>query len=106
MLRIGKSGKCFYYRGEFNFFDLFNLGIVPALIWGLRSVILLEKKGFIYSLFTSLLGVLTFLIHLGFFIFGFKQFNLPISIAIIVLCMLSATIQLLYTLKQKEIFKN
>jgi|JI8StandDraft_1071087.scaffolds.fasta_scaffold59228_2 hypothetical protein len=101
-----KEWEMFLLPGGIQFFDLFNLGIVPALIWGLRSVILLEKKGFIYSLFTSLLGVLTFLIHLGFFIFGFKQFNLPISIAIIVLCMLSATIQLLYTLKQKEIFKN
>jgi hypothetical protein len=39
-----KEWEMFLLPGGIQFFDLFNLGIVPALIWGLRSVILLEKK--------------------------------------------------------------
>lgn len=100
-----KEWEMFFLPGGIQFFDLFNLGIIPILLLGLRSVILLEKKGYMYSILTSFLGIITFIIHLGFFLFGFEQFKLPLSVAIIVLCLLSATVQLFFTIKQKENFK-
>ena len=86
--------EMFYLPGGIQFFDLFNLALLPVLLFGLRAVSADLRGGFHYSVLVSCLGLLTCAIHAGFYICGFTQFHLPVSIAIIVGCGLSGAWQL------------
>jgi hypothetical protein len=57
----------FLIPGGVQFFDIFNLAIIPVLLVGFKAVLLKERSGYYYSCFLSLLGLLTFAIHSGFF---------------------------------------
>ena len=99
-----KEWEMFQLPGGIQFFDIFNLILIPVLLVGLRAVILRQHNGYIYSFFAAFLGVLTFLIHFGFYIFSFQQFNLPVSTAIIIGCGVSGFAQAYCTLKSRKDF--
>ena len=99
-----KEWEMFYLPGGIQFFDIFNLALIPVLLVGLRAVILRQRSGYIHSLFASFLGVLTFLIHAGFYLFGYQQFNLPVSASIIVGCGVSGLVQFYFTFKSRKDF--
>lgn len=92
----------FHVSGGVQFFDVFNLAIFPVLLIGLRSVLLSQRSGYAFSILLSCLGILTFLIHCGFFLFGFEQFLLPVSLALIIGCGVSGTAQLFVTLRNRR----
>lgn len=92
-----KEWEMFRLPGGIQFFDLFNLIAFPPVLYGIKVVALNEKHGFNYAIGVSLLGIITFLIHTGFFLFGYTQFHLPLSYLIIIACGLSGLIQFAYT---------
>lgn len=94
-----REWEMFNLPGGIQFFDLFNLAVVPILLLGLRAVVLNRKSGLNYCLFASTLGLATLLIHLGFALAGFKQFNLPISVTIIGACGVCGLALLVATLR-------
>ncbi len=98
--------EMFLIPGGIQFFDIFNLAIIPVLLLGFKSVVLKNKSGYYYSCFLSLLGLLTFLIHSGFYLNKYSQFTLPISLTVIILCAVSAVIQLVITIRQRELFQH
>ena len=100
-----KEWELFLVPGEIQFFDIFNLAVIPVLLVGFKSVVLMKKSGYYYSYFLSSLGLLTFLIHSGFYWNGYRQFTLPVSLAVIILCAVSAVIQLIVTIRQREVFQ-
>ncbi|MBU2249707.1 MAG: hypothetical protein KKD77_23370, partial [Gammaproteobacteria bacterium] len=43
-----------------------------------------------FAMVCAALGIATFLIHLGFAVFGHRAFHLPLSMAVIAACLVSA----------------
>lgn len=81
-----KEWEIFLIPGGIQFFDIFNLAIIPLLLVGFKSVVLKKISGYYYSCFLSSLGLLTFLIHSGFYLNEYSQFTLPVSFAVIRAC--------------------
>lgn len=100
-----KEWEMFRIPGGIQFFDIFNLAVVPVLLVGLRAVALGKRSGYYYSLALALLGVVTFLIHIGFYLSGYRQFALPVSTALIALCAVSGVAQLVVTIQQRGVFR-
>lgn len=100
-----KEWEMFLVPGGIQFFDIFNFAVIPVLLVGFKLVVLKKKSGYYYSCFLSSLGLLTFLIHSGFYLNGYRQFTLPVSMAVIILCAVSAVVQLVITVRHREIFQ-
>lgn len=96
--------EMFKLPGGVQFFDIFNFALIPILLFGLRAVVLNQANGYLHSLFASCLGILTFLIHAGFYLYGFHQFNLPVSATIIVACGVFGLLHFLSTIKLRKDF--
>ena len=93
--------EMFLLPGGIQGFLLFNILIVPALLWGFQQVILQNSKARFYGLFCGGLGILTALIHLSFYLFGFEQFNLPLSWLTLFACLISGIWLIVKTLQDK-----
>jgi hypothetical protein len=78
-----KEWEMFFLPGGIQFFDIFNLLVFPPLLYGIKPIVLKEKKSHYYSLTLGFLGLITLAIHSGFYIAGFEQFDLPVSTGII-----------------------
>ncbi len=98
--------EMFLLPGGIQFFDLFNLGIIPILLIGYKAVILRTSRGYYYSWLLAGLGILTALIHSGFYLHGYRQFTLLVSALIIVLCAVSGIIQMILTIQEREKFQS
>jgi hypothetical protein len=81
-----KEWEMFYLPGGIQGFLLFNLLAIPIIVIGYEKISTQSGRYFLYSYICGGLGVLTFLLHLGFAALGFKEFHLPFSIALILLC--------------------
>src|SRR5450830_69076 len=80
----------FYLPGGVQGFLAFNLAAIALVLVGYRHVLLSTPRAVLYACVCAALGVGTFLIHAGFALAGLAQFHLPLSVAIIVLCLASA----------------
>lgn len=80
----------FYLPGGVQGFLVFNLAAIALVLVGYRHVLLSTARAPFYAACCAALGVATFLIHAGFALAGREQFHLPLSMAIIVLCLLGA----------------
>nr|WP_216350334.1 DUF6713 family protein [Janthinobacterium sp. LM6] len=60
---------------------------IAIVLAGYRHVLLNTRQAPRYAAVCAALGAGTFLIHAGFALAGLAQFHLPLSIAIIVLCL-------------------
>lgn len=78
----------FHLPGGVQGYLLFNLLAVPVLLVGYRHVLLGTARARMYARICAVLGIATFLIHAGFALAGGRSFHLPLSIAIIVACLL------------------
>jgi len=94
-----KEWEMFFLPGGIQGFLVFNIVVVPIILWGYRQVILSTDKAIFYSALCAMLGVLTFCIHVTFFAVGFDQFSLPLSILLLLVCLLSSLYQLIQTWK-------
>ena len=78
----------FHLPGGIQGYLLFNLLAVPVLLVGYRHVLLGTVRARVYARICAALGIATFLIHAGFAVAGERSFHLPLSMAIIVACLL------------------
>ena len=85
-----KEWDMFLIPGGIQGFLVFNMIVLPIVIWGFRHVVLSSSKAKFYAYFCASLGLLTFLIHTGFFLAGHDQFKLPLSVAVIFGCLLAS----------------
>ena len=92
--------EMFYLPGGVQGYLLFNIIAIPVILNGYKHSINHTESAKLYSYICGTLGVITFLIHAGFAAFGSRQFNLPLSILIIVLCFVSGVWQLILTRKR------
>ncbi|MDH3976296.1 MAG: hypothetical protein OEV42_18680 [Deltaproteobacteria bacterium] len=90
-----KEWEMFHLPGGVQGYLVFNIIAIPVLLNGYKHAINKTESAKIYSYLCGSLGLLTFLIHAAFTAFGARQFDLPLSILIIVLCFLSGAWQLI-----------
>ncbi|HLA31945.1 MAG TPA: DUF6713 family protein [Pseudomonas sp.] len=89
-----REWEMFHLPGGIQGYLAFNLLAIPILLLGYTQVVLGGDKAILFARLCAALGALTFLIHAGFALAGFSQFHLPLSMALIVLCLTSALWQL------------
>ena len=94
-----KEWEMFHLPGGVQGYLVFNIIAIPVLLNGYRHLTRQSERAKIYSCLCGSLGVITFLIHAAFVAFGASQFDLPLSILIIVLCFLSGACQLILTMQ-------
>ena len=85
-----REWEMFYLPGGVQGFLVFNLMAIAVVLAGYRQVLLALPRARLYAGICGALGVGTCLIHAGFALAGLEQFHLPLSVAIIVLCLASA----------------
>lgn len=96
--------EMFGIPGGIKVFNLMNVVILIILLACAISVIEKRKHGFACSLMIAFVCALVLPIHSGFALAGFDQFNLPVSIALIILTFIGAAMQCFVTLKQRDVF--
>ncbi len=79
----------FLLPGGIQGFLLFNILIIPFVLFGHQQVILKTSKAALYAYICAGLGIITFAIHLGFYLFGFDEFMLPLSWVTLITCLVS-----------------
>lgn len=77
----------FYLPGGVQGFLVFNFAAIALVLVGYRHVVLATTQARFYASCCAALGLATFVIHAGFALAGREQFHLPLSMAIIVLCL-------------------
>lgn len=82
-----REWEMFYLPGGVQGFLAFNLAAIAVVLAGYRQVLLALPRARLYAGICGALGVATFLIHAGFALAGREQFHLPLSMAVIVLCL-------------------
>ena len=92
-----KEWEMFYLPGGIQGFLLFNKFVIPIVLVGYEQVVTKSLKAKLFSYVCGFLGILTFLLHSGFALFGAEQFHLPLSILIIVLFLIFGVWQVLRT---------
>ena len=97
-----KEWEMFHLPGGVQGFLVFNLAAIAVVLAGYRHVLLATARATLYAGVCAALGVGTCLIHAGFTLAGLEQFHLPLSVAIIVLCLASA-VWLLRDLRRAQI---
>lgn len=85
-----REWEMFHLPGGIQGYLFFNLLAIPVLLLGYTKVLQHGDKAVLFASICAALGALTFLIHAGFALAGFSQFHLPLSMALILLCLLSA----------------
>lgn len=85
-----REWEMFYLPGGVQGYLVFNALIIPFVLLGYKHLVQSSDKAIIFATACASLGLLTFLIHSGFALAGFKQFHLPLSPAIILLCLASS----------------
>lgn len=85
-----KEWEMFHVPGGVQGFLVFNLAAIAVVLAGYRHVLLATPRAPLYACVCAALGVGTCLIHAGFALAGLEQFHLPLSMAIIALCLVCA----------------
>ncbi len=89
----------FLLPGGIQGFLLFNILIIPLVLFGYQQVILKTPRAALCAYLCAGLGVATFLIHLGFYLFGYDQFMLPMSWAALFTGLISGSWLMVKTLQ-------
>ena len=85
-----REWEMFHVPGGIQGFLVVNLAAIAVVLVGYRHVLLATPRAPLYAGVCAALGVGTCLIHAGFALAGQEQFHLPLSVLIIVLCLVSA----------------
>lgn len=85
-----REWEMFRLPGGVQGFLVFNLLAVGMVLLGYRHVLLQTAKARGFAMICTALGLATFVIHLGFAVFGHRAFHLPLSMAVIGACLVSA----------------
>lgn len=79
--------------GDISGFLLLHLPLLFLLFYGLILVYEQTHSGLIFSLLLSLAGIFAFVVHVYFLSLGRSEFNLPISLAILITAFIVSLIQ-------------
>lgn len=82
-----REWEMFHVPGGIQGFLIFNLAAIALVLAGYRHVLLATPRAPFYAGVCAALGVGTCLVHAGFALAGLEQFHLPLSVAIIALCL-------------------
>ena len=82
-----REWEMFLLPGGYLSYMVFNLLAFPFVLFGLNQVSIRHKNAKLWSFFLAALGLITFLIHTVFFLFGDGRFELLGSKIIIYLCL-------------------
>lgn len=82
--------EMFYLPGGIQAYLAFNVVALALVFRGYKHVLQNGDRARFSARLCAGLGMLTFLIHAGFFIAGYAQFHLPLSIALIASCLISS----------------
>ena len=85
-----REWEMFHVPGGIQGFLVFNLAAIALVLVGYRHVLLATPQAALYAGVCAALGAGTFLIHAGFALVGLEQFHLPLSMAILGLCLACA----------------
>lgn len=85
-----REWELFLLPGGVQGFLVFNLLAVGLVLLGYRHVLLQTSRARGFAMVCAGLGIATFLIHLGFAVFGHRAFYLPLSMTVIAACLVSA----------------
>lgn len=97
-----KEWEMFHLPGGVQGYLLFNIIVIPIVLVGYKKLITRSPDAKVYSYICGFLGILTFVIHTAFAVIGAQQFNLPLSISIIVLCLISGIWQVALTRREAK----
>lgn len=96
--------EMFAMPGGIQVFNVFNV-VAFMLLLGCFSLLVQRRPGgFAGSLVIVIGSGIVLPIHAGFALFGYEQFQLPVSIALIVGCFLVSLAQLVCTLRMRHEF--
>lgn len=90
--------------GGVQLFNVLNLLIFLVMLGCSLPVVRRERAGFACSLVIAGGCALVLPIHAGFALAGFTQFNMPVSMAVIVVSFPLAVLQVFVTLRQRALF--
>jgi len=96
--------EMFNLPGGIQFFNIINFLLILILLYGFGLVVKKEKGGFRFSLILSTVGILAFIIHGTFILTGYQQFMLPVSLIILILCLIMSVWLFVSTMQNKMIF--
>ncbi|MDX1497098.1 MAG: DUF6713 family protein, partial [Salinisphaeraceae bacterium] len=96
--------EMFAMPGGIQVFNIFNVVAFTILLGCLSLLVQRKPGGFAGSLVIIFGSGIVLPIHTGFALFGFEQFNLPVSIALIVGCFIVSLAQLVCTLRMPDAF--
>ncbi len=83
--------------GEIQGYLMYNIVLIPIFLIGYKNVLESSTSAIKYSYFCAGIGILVFIVHGLFLAFGYDEFKLPVSLAIIVICLLSGSWQIRQT---------
>lgn len=81
----------FHVPGGIQGFLVFNLLAVGFLLHGYRQVLLVRPSARIYAAVCGGTGVATAAIHAGFAAIGRDEFHLPLSVLVLLVCLVAGT---------------
>lgn len=96
--------EMFSMPGGIQLFNAINLAAFTTLLWGFVKVVQRRPSGYIWAWVIASITSLIFFFHLGFALFGFRQFNLPLSIALIVASLPLSLWLAILTLRNRDLF--
>jgi len=82
--------EMFLLPGGIQGYLLFNVIVIPVVLLGYKSVVQSDSMAPRYAYFCAVLGTATFVIHSGFFLFDYEKFTLPLSLIVILMCLISS----------------
>jgi hypothetical protein len=91
--------KLFKLPGGISGFLWFHFITIPPVLYGLVLVSRNDPLGLIFSLVVALTGIFAFGIHMYFIKKGKDEFNVPMSLAILVATLVISVIQIIVTLQ-------
>ena len=89
--------KLFHLPGGIQFFLVINFALILFFLFGIEKVSRWEKYASIYSYLLAASGIFAFAIHTTFILYGYKEFLLPVSVAVLILTFLISLVQLILT---------
>jgi len=98
--------EMFNLPGGIQFFNILNFLLIMIFIYGFSFVIKMQKKGFVYSVILSIVGMSAFIIHIVFILAGYEQFIIPVSVIILLSCFIISIGQFVYTIKHKKLYSK
>lgn len=101
-----REWEMFRLPGGVQLFDILNLLMFLVFLWGLRAVFLRRRSGYWWALLIASSGVVTFFVHAGFMLAGYREFQLPVSLLVIATFFLAAVWLGALTLRSRAVFEH